>query len=167
MARVWLFGANVDTDQIVPGRYAPYMTSEAELGKFPFIEARPAFAREVRKGDIIVAGENFGCGSSREYAPRALVAAGISALIAPTFARIFYRNALNLGLPLFEANLTSVLEDGEQVTTDLEAGVLTRGDGSEIRLPVPAEWVRRTWAEGGIVQYYRRHGRLPVEGELA
>ncbi|NLG29342.1 MAG: homoaconitate hydratase, partial [Chloroflexi bacterium] len=70
MASIWLFGPNVDTDQIVPGRYAPYMTSEAELGKYPFIEARPEFRTEVQRGDIIVAGANFGCGSSREYAPR-------------------------------------------------------------------------------------------------
>jgi methanogen homoaconitase small subunit len=167
MARVWLFGANVDTDQIVPGRYAPYMTSEADLGKYPFIEARPAFAREVRPGDIIVAGENFGCGSSREYAPRALVAVGIAAIIAPTYARIFYRNALNLGLPLFETDLTGVLQDGDEVSLDFDDAVLTRSDGEQINLPIPADWVRRVWAEGGIVQYYRRHGRLPVEGELA
>ncbi len=167
MAKVWLFGVNIDTDQIVPGRYAPYMTSEAELGKYPFIEARPAFAREVRPGDIIVAGENFGCGSSREYAPRALKVAGIAAIIAPTFARIFYRNALNLGLPLFEANLTGVLQDGDEVSLDFDDAVLTRSDGEQINLPIPADWVRRVWAEGGIVQYYRRHGRLPVEGELA
>ncbi len=167
MARVWLFGANVDTDQIVPGRYAPYMTSEADLGKYPFVEARPAFAREVCPGDIIVAGDNFGCGSSREYAPRALVAVGIAAIIAPTFARIFYRNALNLGLPLFEADLTGALQDGEDVSLDFDDAVLTRSDGQQLNLPSPADWVRRVWAEGGIVQYYRRHGRLPVEGELA
>jgi methanogen homoaconitase small subunit len=165
MARVWLFGANVDTDQILPGRYAPYMTSEAELGKYPFIEARPAFAREVRPGDVIVAAENFGCGSSREYAPRALKVVGIAAIIAPSFARIFYRNALNLGLPLFEAALTGVLQDGESVTLGLDAAVLTRDSGLQVQLPPPPDWVRRAWAEGGIVQYYRHHGRLPVEGE--
>ena len=71
MGKVWKFGADVDTDQIVPGRYAPYMTSEEELGQYPFIEARPEFAKEVQSGDIIVAGDNFGCGSSREYAPQA------------------------------------------------------------------------------------------------
>ena len=70
MPKVWKFGADVDTDQIVPGRYAPYMTSEEELGKYPFIEARPEFVKDVRPGDIIVAGDNFGCGSSREYAPQ-------------------------------------------------------------------------------------------------
>jgi len=164
MARVWLFGANVDTDQIVPGRYAPYMTSEAELGKYPFIEARPEFAKQVQRGDIIVAGANFGCGSSREYAPRALKVVGIAAVIAPSFARIFFRNGLNLGLPLLEADLTTRLHDGQIVTLDLETpAVIT--DEETIPLPPQAEWVRRTWAEGGIVEYYRKHGRFPVESE--
>jgi methanogen homoaconitase small subunit len=164
MARIWLFGDNVDTDQIVPGRYAPYMTSEAELGKYPFIEARPEFAREVRPGDIIVAGRNFGCGSSREYAPRALKVAGIAAIIAPSFARIFYRNALNLGIPLFEADLAGNVADGQQVELNLQDASLL-ASGSTISLPQPSAFVREIWDEGGIVEYYRRHGRLPLETE--
>ncbi len=163
MARVWLFGVNVDTDQIVPGRYAPYMNSEAELGKFPFVEARPEFAKQVRPGDVIVAGSNFGCGSSREYAPRALKVVGIAAIIEPSFARIFYRNTLNLGLPLFEADLTTRVQDGEIVTLDMDASALITTAG-RIALPPPPDWMRRTWAEGGIVEYYRRHGELPVQG---
>ena len=83
MPRVWRFGAEVNTDQIVPGRFAPYMTSEADLRKYPFIEARPEFARTVQPGDVIVAGRNFGCGSSREYAPQALKLVGVAAIIAP------------------------------------------------------------------------------------
>lgn len=164
MARVWLFGDNVDTDQIVPGRYAPYMTSEAELGKYPFIEARPEFAKQVRPGDIIVAGANFGCGSSREYAPRALHVVGIAAVIAPSFARIFYRNTLNLGLPLFEVDLTETLSDGQGVVLDLARPAIMV-DGQSIPLPAPPAWVREVWAEGGIVAFYRRHGRLPLESE--
>lgn len=164
MARVWLFGDNVDTDQIVPGRYAPYMTSEAELGKYPFIEARPEFAKTVQRGDLIVAGHNFGCGSSREYAPRALHVVGIAAIIAPSFARIFYRNALNLGLPLFTADLTHILCDGQEVTFDLEAPAII-ADGQTIALPKPPEWLREVWREGGIVAYYRNHGCLPLGGK--
>jgi len=164
MSRLWLFGENVDTDQIVPGRYAPYMTSEAELGKYPFIEARPEFAREVCPGDVIVAGSNFGCGSSREYAPRALKVVGIAAIIAPSFSRIFYRNALNLGLPLFEASLAALVHDGDDVSLDLAAPALVTATGS-IALPVPPDWVRHAWAEGGIVGYFRRYGQLPLEGE--
>jgi methanogen homoaconitase small subunit len=127
MARIWRFGANVNTDQIVPGRYAPYMLkSEEELRNYPFIEARPEFASTVRPGDLIIAGPNFGCGSSREYAPLALKMVGIGAIIAPLFARIFYRNALNLGIPLFEADLTGHLEDGQEVEFNVETGVITR-----------------------------------------
>jgi len=166
MARVWLFGDNIDTDQILPGRYAPYMTSEANLGKYPFIEARPEFAAQVQPGDVIVAGGNFGCGSSREYAPRALKVVDIAAIIAPRFARIFFRNALNLGLPLFEVDLTAHVRDGQQVTLDLESPALITKDG-RIPLPTPPEWLRRTWDEGGIVEYYRRHGRLPLGDDLS
>ena len=165
MARVWKFGTDVDTDQIVPGRYAPYMTSEAELGKYPFIEARPEFAAEVQRGDIIVAGNNFGCGSSREYAPQALKVVGIAAIIAPSFARIFYRNALNLGIPLLEsAELPEILEDGEQVEIDLKDGRVSSTHG-DYTLPAPPAFVQRIWEAGGIVPYYKTHGRLPGETE--
>lgn len=162
MARVWLFPANIDTDQIVPGRYAPYMTSEAELGKYPFIEYRPEFSKQVRRGDIIVAGSNFGCGSSREYAPRALVAVGIAAIIAPSFSRIFFRNALNLGLPVFESDLQTSLMDGQVVDLDMVVFSIKLADGQTITLPTPPAWLRETWAEGGILQYFRRHGQLPL-----
>ena len=159
-----MFGENVDTDQILPGRYAPYMTSEADLCKYPFIEARPEFARQVHPGDVIVAGRNFGCGSSREYAPRALVAVGIAAIVAPSYARIFYRNALNLGLPLFETNLTSLVHDGQPARLDLAApAILTEGDA--FPLPSPPRWMREVWTEGGMVEYYRRYGRLPLSDE--
>jgi len=163
MARVWLFGDNIDTDQIVPGRYAPYMTSEAELGKYPFIEARPEFVRQVEAGDVIIAGQNFGCGSSREYAPRALKVVGIAAIIAPSFARIFFRNALNLGLPLFEVDLRGRLQDGQAVTLDWETPALWV-DGEAVRLPLPPAWLRQVWEVGGIAEYYRRYGTLPVGG---
>lgn len=162
MARVWLFGDNIDTDQILPGRYAPYMTSEAELGKYPFIEYRPEFAQQVQRGDVLVAGANFGCGSSREYAPRALYVVGIAAIIAPSFARIFFRNALNLGLPLFEADLRGPLADGDDVTLDRDAPALHSGSAT-LALPPPPAWVREVWAEGGIVEFFKRHGRLPLE----
>ena len=159
MATIWRFGEDVNTDQIVPGRYAPYMTSETELPTFAFIEARPEFAKTVRPGDIIVAGRNFGCGSSREYAPLALKLLGLGAIIAPSFARIFYRNALNLGIPLFEADLTA-LADGETAMLDRARGVLETSRGT-ITLPPPPEWMREVWEAGGIVPYFRQHGRFP------
>lgn len=165
MATIWRFGVDVNTDQIVPGRYAPYMTSETELPAFAFVEARPEFARTVRPGDIIVAGRNFGCGSSREYAPLALKLLGLGAIIAPSFARIFYRNALNLGLPLFEADLEE-LEDGETATLDRDRGVLVTRRGA-VALPPPPAWMREVWETGGIVPYFRRHGRFPGQGGVA
>ena len=163
MSRIWMFGDSVDTDQILPGRYAPYMTSEADLVKYPFIEARPEFREQVAPGDVIVAGRNFGCGSSREYAPRALTAVGIAAIIAPSFARIFFRNALYLGLPLFETDLRDELRDGQTCTLDLDTPQLIC-DKTHLSLPAPAGWVREVWSEGGIIQYYLNHGQLPLEG---
>ena len=159
MATIWRFGQDVNTDQIVPGRYAPYMTSETELPTFAFIEARPEFARTVRPGDIIVAERNFGCGSSREYAPLALKLLGLGAIIAPSFARIFYRNALNLGIPLFEADLP-MLDDGEVVTLDRARGVIDTDHG-RITLPPPPAWMEEVWDAGGIVPFFREHGRFP------
>jgi methanogen homoaconitase small subunit len=160
--RVWRFGADIDTDQIIPGRYSPYMTSEEDLAQYAFIERRPAFASEVRPGDLIVAGKNFGCGSSREYAPRALKKCGIAAIIAPSFARIFFRNAINLGIPLFEADLTAEIADGERVDLDLEAARLITADGP-IDLPQPPAFVRQIQREGGIVPFYQRYRRFPGE----
>lgn len=163
MARVWKFGSDIDTDQIVPGRYAPYMTSEAELGKYPFIEARPEFAPQVKAGDIIVAGDNFGCGSSREYAPQALKVVGIAAIIAPSFARIFYRNALNLGLPLVVSrDVAEALIDGEEVRLDWgKAQIVTPHVVYD--LPEPPGFVKLIWEAGGIVPYFKQHGRFPGE----
>ena len=166
MARVWVFGENVDTDQIVPGRYAPYMTSEAELGKYPFIEHRPEFAKEVQPGYIIVAKKNFGCGSSREYAPKALKVVGIGAIIAPSFARIFFRNALSLGLPLFQLDLSEELADGEQVELRLDEYKITSAHGA-YDLPEPPEFAREIWRKGNLIQYYRKHGHFPGQGSAS
>lgn len=160
MPRIWRFGRDVNTDQIVPGRFAPYMTSEAELRKYPFIEARPEFASAVQPGDILIAEANFGCGSSREYAPQSLKLVGIGAIIAPSFARIFYRNALNLGIPLFEADL-SWLDDGETIELDLTNSRIN-ARGQSIQLPPPPNFMRDIWNAGGIVPYYREHQRFPV-----
>ncbi|MFN8220221.1 MAG: 3-isopropylmalate dehydratase [Fimbriimonadales bacterium] len=164
MPRVWIFGNDVNTDQIVPGRYAPYMLpNEADLRNYPFVEARPDFAPNVQPGDLIVAGPNFGCGSSREYAPLALKLVGVGAIIAPLFARIFLRNALNLGIPCFTADLTSQLQDGDIVGFDLNEGVVTLESGERIALPAPPAFMRDVWTAGGIVPYYREHGRFPGE----
>lgn len=163
MARIWKFGSDVDTDQIVPGRYAPYMRPNEDLGSAAFIEARPDFAEKARPGDIIVAGENFGCGSSREYAPLALKRRGV-VVIAASFARIFFRNAVNLGIPILAApHLSEKVEDGEEVTLDLATQTLHTPRGTET-LPRLPKFAEEIIAAGGIIPYVKKTGRFPGEG---
>jgi 3-isopropylmalate/(R)-2-methylmalate dehydratase small subunit len=107
MARVFKFGDGISTDAIIPGRYN-VTTDPAALGKACFIEARPDFAGSVQAGDVIIGGRNFGCGSSREHAPMAIKAAGVQAVVARSFARIFYRNAINIGLPVIQCDSVSI-----------------------------------------------------------
>jgi methanogen homoaconitase small subunit len=163
MARIWKFGRDVDTDQIVPGRYAPYMRPDADVGEAAFIEARPEFARLAVPGDIIVAGENFGCGSSREYAVEALKRRRVGAIIALSFARIFYRNALNLGIPLFiSLEIVKNVEDGVQAHLDLVGSRLLAGD-EQYTLPELPLFAREILSAGGMAAYIRRYGRFPGE----
>ncbi len=122
MGRAWKFGDNVNTDLITPGRYN-LSTDPQELAKYCFCEVRPEFPREVKAGDFIVAGEHFGSGSSRETAPVAIKASGIKAVIAPSFARIFYRNAINIGLPILIAP-TRTIKDGDELDVDLKTGLI-------------------------------------------
>jgi methanogen homoaconitase small subunit len=161
MSRVWKFGANVDTDQIVPGRYAPYLRPNEDLGKAAFIEARPEFAEHAEPGDVIVADRNFGCGSSREYAPLALRKRGIAAVVAPSFARIFYRNAINLGIPLFVSDeIAAAARDGEAVELDRAAGRITLG-GRGYDLPALPSFTQDIIDAGGIVNFVKANGRFP------
>jgi len=163
MARIWKFGADVDTDQIVPGRYAPYMRPDADVGEAAFIEARPEFAKNARPGDIIVAAENFGCGSSREYAVDALRRRKVGAIIALSFARIFFRNALNLGIPLYEApDIVRSVQDGEEATLDMAGNRLIAGD-KVYPLPELPGFAREILEAGGIVNYVKQHGCFPGE----
>ncbi|HVN55973.1 MAG TPA: 3-isopropylmalate dehydratase [Anaerolineaceae bacterium] len=166
MTRVWKFGSDVDTDQIVPGRYAPYMRPAADVGEAAFIEARPDFARNAQPGDLIVAEENFGCGSSREYAVEALKRRQVGAIVALSFARIFYRNALNLGIPLFESpEIVAGLADGDRVRLDIRGKrvLVEREDGTENEYPLPElpKFAQDILDEGGIVPYMRKYGRFP------
>ena len=165
MARVWKFGSDVDTDQIVPGRYAPYMLkSGQDVKDFAFIEARPEFAREAEPGDILIAGENFGCGSSREYAPEALRRRQIGAIVAAGFARIFFRNAINLGIPVYEsADISEQLTDGEIVDLDVAAGTIGRAAGELLRLPELPPFAAEIIRAGGLTTFVRDHGRFPGE----
>ncbi len=120
--RIWKFGSDVDTDAIIPARYLN-QSDPKELARHAMEDERPDFIRRLRKGDILLAGKNFGCGSSREHAPLALKAAGVSCVIARSFARIFYRNGLNIGLPLLESpEASEAIEEGDRVRIDLSTG---------------------------------------------
>ncbi len=167
MARVWLLGNNVNTDMIIPGRYN-VTTDRTSLARHCLCEARPEFPVEVQPGDIIVAGDNFGCGSSREHAPIALKAAGVGAIIARSFARIFYRNAINIGLPILtSAELAVQAQDGEAIEVDLATGRIVlpqQGRSFETR-PLPA-FALAIMAEGGIINYVKNHGGLAVEAQV-
>lgn len=149
--RAWVFGDNVDTDQIIPAEHLVTMDS-AELAKHAFEKALPRFASEVRKGDVVVAGRNFGCGSSREHAPRALVGAGVSCVVAESFARIFFRNAINIGLPVIEAKLPS--RNGDQIEVRLDKGVVSNGrTGDTVRFTAYPAFVMMLVDKGGLIAY--------------
>ena len=164
MGRVWKFGSDVDTDQIVPGRYAPFMLQAGDdVKNYAFVDANPDFNRQAQPGDIIVAAHNFGCGSSREYAPVALKKRQIGAIIANSFARIFFRNAINLGIPVFVApGVVTAVHDGMTAVLDLDAGTITL-DGVGCALPPLPDFAREIVAAGGIVKYVRENGRFPGE----
>jgi 3-isopropylmalate dehydratase small subunit len=128
MGRVFKFGSGISTDAIMPGRYN-VTTDFDSLRKGCFIEARPDFVETVQPGDIIVAGRNFGCGSSREHAPLSIKQNGVACVVAQGFARIFYRNAVNIGLPVIRcAEVYDAVQDGDDMTVDVRTGVITSGD---------------------------------------
>jgi len=161
LSRAWVFGDDLDTDQIVPGRYAPFMVGQDKFHTYAFCDARPGFAKEVRPGDVLVGGENFGCGSSREYAVAALKKHGIGGIVAKNFARIFFRNCINLGIPVLEsAEALAVVRDGDAVTLDLALGLL-RAPAGEARLRPLAPFAQEILTAGGVVSYLRQHGDFP------
>ncbi|QOP41241.1 MULTISPECIES: 3-isopropylmalate dehydratase small subunit [Sulfurimonas] len=122
--KVWRFGKDIDTDLIIAARYLN-TSDPKELAKHVMEDADPEFVNKMSVGDVIVADENFGCGSSREHAPIALKAAGVAAVVAPTFARIFYRNAFNMGLPIFELPEASEINEGDKISIDMDKGTIT------------------------------------------
>ena len=152
--KAWKFGADVDTDAIIPARYLN-TSDPAELAKHCMEDAAPAFVSKMKPGDVIVAGKNFGCGSSREHAPIAIKVAGVSCVIAPSFARIFYRNSFNMGLPIFESpEAATGIEEGDDVEVDGDAGVvrnLTRGTEFKVA-PIPP-FMQELIADGGLMAH--------------
>jgi methanogen homoaconitase small subunit len=154
--KAWIYGDDVDTDVIIPGKYL--RTKDTRVWAQHAMEGLdPQFAVQVQKGDIIVAGRNFGSGSSREQAPRALKEAGVAVVVARSFARIFYRNAINVGLPLIEADVTCCA--GETVVVDLKAGTVRVADKvyQGTRLP---DFLMEILEDGGLVAHRRRQKGL-------
>ena len=151
--KVWNFGANIDTDVIIAARYLNSSDPE-HLAKYVMEDADPEFPKKLQKGDIIVAGENFGCGSSREHAPIALKAAGVAAVIAPSFARIFYRNAFNMGLPIFELPESLEIKEGEVISVNLDNGEITNKTTNKIYkfTPIPP-FMQELIAAGGLINF--------------
>ena len=129
--KTWTFGENIDTDVIIPGRYLRTFNPQ-DLADHVLEGERPDFTKNVKKGDIIVADENFGCGSSREQAPVAIKTAGVDAIVAKSFARIFYRNAINIGLPIIECKEAAEnIEAGDEVEIDFDSGIITNKTKNE------------------------------------
>ena len=161
--RVHRFAPNddINTDYIISGRYKFKIDDMNELAKHVMEDISPDFARKVAKGDFIVAGRNFGCGSSREQAPRALKAAGVSAVLAKSYARIFYRSSFNVGLPLIECD-TDWIKDGELLEVDLGSGSV-RGSGNTVKAaPIP-KTMQTLLNDGGLIPHLKKHGGFLLE----
>jgi 3-isopropylmalate/(R)-2-methylmalate dehydratase small subunit len=155
--RAWKFGADVDTDAIIPARYLN-TTDPATLAAHCMEDADPEFASKVQHGDFMVADKNFGCGSSREHAPIAIKAAGVGCVIAHSFARIFYRNAFNTGLPILECpEAAAAINSGDVLEADLDTGVIlnqTRGQTYQAQAVPP--FMQRLLEAGGLIPYVQK-----------
>ncbi len=154
--KVWKFGENIDTDLIIAARYLN-TSDPIELAKHVMEDADPEFTSKMNIGDIMVAGENFGCGSSREHAPIAIKAAGISAVIAPTFARIFYRNAFNMGLPIFELKEADEINEGDTIRVDMDKGEVVNITQSKTYkfTPIP-DFMQSLVDAGGLIEFAKK-----------
>ena len=162
--RAWKFGDGISTDHIAPGRLFHLRSNLPELAKHVLEDARPEFASQVRKGDFVVGGRNFGQGSSREHAPAIIKLAGVSAVIATSFARIFFRNSINVGLPAIILD-TDPIEEGDELEVDLAAGRLVdKTRGREFTFsPLPPA-MAAILAEGGLVEHVRKHAGFALGG---
>ncbi len=161
--KAWKFGDDISTDLICPGRYFHLRSNLEELAKHVLEDAEPDFAKRVNKGDFVVAGNNFGLGSSREHAPTIIKLAGVSAILAKSFARIFYRNAINIGLPLVECD-TEKIEQGDELEVDLGAGIIkNKTKGIEIKAhPLPKAMIN-ILNDGGLLAHIEKHGDFKLD----
>ncbi len=155
--KVWKFGDNIDTDAIIPARYLNTSDPE-ELARHIMEDADRDFSSKVKSGDIIIAGTNFGCGSSREHAPIAIKAAGIQAVVAKSFARIFYRNAFNIGLPIFESeDASQKIREGDEIQIDADKGIIkniTRNEEYTAK-PIPL-FMQELISAGGLIEWTKK-----------
>ena len=154
---VFKFGDNIDTDVIIPARYLNVSSGE-ELAKYCMIDIDEDFVNKIKKGDIIVAGKNFGCGSSREHAPLCIKCAGISCVIAENFARIFYRNAINIGMPILECEQAAKeIQPGDEVAIDFATGTITdKTTGKQYQAQPFPPFMQELVNQGGLVEYTKQ-----------
>ncbi|HUW67416.1 MAG TPA: 3-isopropylmalate dehydratase small subunit [Candidatus Nanoarchaeia archaeon] len=153
---VWKFGNDIDTDAIIPGRYLILNTPE-ELAQHAFEGVRPEFASVVEPGNIIIGGNNFGCGSSREHAPLALKGVKVKCIIAKSFARIFFRNSINIGLPLLECPDTDRIDEGDEIEVDFASGMITNKTKGETYSATPMpDFLQGIVDAGGLIEYTRQ-----------
>lgn len=160
--KAWVFGNDINTDQIIPGKYKFRITDIWELAKHAMEGVDRDFFKKASENDIIVAGKNFGCGSSREHAPLVLKQLGIGAIVANSFARIFYRNAINIGLPIVECKeMAGKVREGTLLEIDLENGAIKDLDSSQQfkTKPLP-RFLLQILKDGGLVEHFKKHGGL-------
>ena len=161
--KAFKFGDNISTDHIAPGRLFHLRSDLQEFAKHVLEDADENFAKNMKKGDFVVAGNNFGLGSSREHAPQIIKIAGVGAVIAKSFARIFYRNAINIGLLAIECD-TDAIDAGDELDVDIEKGIITNlTNGAVIQIePIPPV-MRKMLADGGLVEHIKKHGDFKLE----
>jgi len=161
--KAFKFGDNITTDHIAPGRLAHLRSNLPELARHVLEDADPSFAKKIKKGDFVVGGNNFGLGSSREHAPLIIKMAGVSAVLAKSVARIFFRNAINLGLPVLICD-TDKIEDGDELEVDLAKGVINNKTKKETfkfnKLP---QVMLSLLKEGGLIPYIKKHGDIKLD----
>lgn len=161
--KAWKFGDSISTDHIAPGRYFHLRTNLPELAKHVLEDANQDFASQMAPGDFVVAGRNFGLGSSREHAPRIIKLAGVNAVLAQSFARIFFRNSINVGLPVLEID-TSGIEQGDELEVDLGTGTVRNVTRDETLTftPLPPVMVK-ILNDGGLVEHFKKYGDFNLE----
>jgi len=161
--KVWKFGDDVSTDLIAPSRYFHLRSTLHKMAEHVLEDVVPEFSKKINKGDMIVAGKNFGCGSSREHAPAIIKIAGVGAVMAKSFSRIFFRNAINIGLPVIECD-TDLIEQGDELEIDLAGGVvknLTRR--KQIKFASLPPVMTTILSDGGLVEHIKKHGDFKLE----